>query len=160
VQILTSPPPDRRLIAAAIRHKSKPGLWLFRVLGVFLVLVALVDLLTSVSLAVFGIVLGLLSIFVVPPLLVSRAVGRCWRFFGTPGTFAITDRGVQRTDALTQHGYAWPALSGIEQLPGQLIFSLGKNGFLSMPTALLAPGELEHILATAAHHGVHVRLRR
>jgi hypothetical protein len=138
----------------------KPGLWLLRVLGLLVVLVVLVDLLTSMSLDVFGVALGLLTIFAVPPLLVSRAVGRCWRFFGTPGTFAITDRGVQRTDVLTQHGYAWPALSGIELLPGQLIFSLGKRGFLSMSTALLAPGELEHILAMAAHHGVHLRSRR
>jgi hypothetical protein len=160
VQILTSPPPDRRLIAAAIRHKSKPALWLLRLLGTLFVVVALVDLLTSVTFAVFWVVLGLLTIFAAPPLLVSRAVGRCWRFFGTLGTFAITDRGVQRTDALTQHGYTWPALSGIEQLPGQLIFSLGKSGFLSMPTASLASGELEHILAMAAHHGVHLRSRR
>jgi hypothetical protein len=160
VQIVTSPPPDRRLIAAAIRHKSKAGLWLLRSLGLLLVLISLVDLLTSVSLGVFGVVFGLLIIFAVPPLLVSRAVGRCWRFFGTPGTFAIAEWGVQRTDALTQHGYAWPALSGIEELPGQLILSLGKIGFLSMSTATLRPGELQHILAMAAHHGVHVRPRR
>jgi hypothetical protein len=38
VQITTSPPPDRRLIAAAIRHKSKPALWFLPGLGILLVL--------------------------------------------------------------------------------------------------------------------------
>ena len=47
VQIVTSPPPDRRLLAAAIRHKSRATLWLFRALGVVLLLMALLDLLIS-----------------------------------------------------------------------------------------------------------------
>jgi hypothetical protein len=40
VQITTSPPPDLRLIAAAIRHSSKPARWLLRGLGIPLVLAA------------------------------------------------------------------------------------------------------------------------
>jgi hypothetical protein len=157
VQIVTSPPPDRRLISAAIRHKSKAALWVVRGLGIALVLVAGVDLIGDPASGAFGVLVGLLLIFGVPPLLVSRAVTRCWRLFGTPGTFVIGDAGVERADALTRHGYAWPAFTGVEVLPGQLIFALGKTAFLPMSTAALLPGQQQHVLGLATHYGVPVR---
>jgi hypothetical protein len=65
---------------------------------------------------------------------------------------------VQRTDRLTQHSYAWPALSLVEELPGQLVFSIGTAGFLPMPTGVLLPGERERILAAAARYGVLIKV--
>ncbi|WP_213005070.1 hypothetical protein [Paractinoplanes toevensis] len=157
MQILTSPPPDRRLITAAVRSRSQPALWLIRGLGLLLALVALIDLATSDIFGVFGVSLGLLFAVGAPTLLVRRAVDRCWQFHGMPGTFAITDWGVQRSDALTQHGYSWPAVRGIDAAPEQLLFLIGKAGFMPMPTAALQPGEREQILATAAQRGITVR---
>jgi hypothetical protein len=40
VLIMTSPPSDRRLVAAAIRHKSRSGLWAFPLLGLPVVVVS------------------------------------------------------------------------------------------------------------------------
>ncbi|BFU44597.1 hypothetical protein [Krasilnikovia sp. MM14-A1004] len=157
--IVTSPPPDRRLIAAAVRHKSTGVLWMFRILGLLLVVISLVDLLTSGLSGVPGIVLGLLAVFGVPPWLVGRAVNRCWRIFGADGTFTLTDWGVQRDNPLTRIGYAWSLVKSVEELPGQLIFSLSTAGFLPLPTGTLAPGEREQILAMAAHQGVPVSAR-
>jgi hypothetical protein len=159
VQIMTSPPPDRQLVAAAIRHKSRGSLWVFRGMGFVLLLVALVELLANLSFDVVTIGFGLLIGVGGPPLIVRRAAARCWQQVGTPATFSIADRGVQRTDLLTQHSYAWPAVSSVEELPGQLLFSLGKTGFLPMPTGALLPGEREQILATAAQYGVRVGTR-
>jgi hypothetical protein len=76
--------------------------------------------------------------------------------FGAQATFTVDDWGVERVDALTRQGYAWAALSGVDRLPGQLVFSLGKAGFLPMATTALLPGELEQILAMAANNDVRV----
>lgn len=154
VQIVTSPPPDRGLVVAAVRYKSKRVLWLFRGLGLLLLLVVVIDSIGSGSPDVIGLVLSLLAIVGVPWLLVSRAAGRCWRLLGTSGTYTIDEWGVQRHSALTRHGYGWSALSGIDELPGQLIFTTGKAGFLPLSTAALLPGDRERILAMAADNGV------
>lgn len=156
IVIVTSPPPDRKLIAAAVRHKSWGLLWVVRGLGIVLVLVALVDTLIEVLPGAAGVVIGLLLIFAAPPWLVKRAVDRCWRVFGTQGAFEISDAGLHRTDELTRHGYAWPAFTTVEVLSGQLLFSVGKAGFMPMSTAELAPGQVEQVLELAAAHGVRV----
>lgn len=157
MQIVTSPAPDRGLIVAAVRYKSKAALWLFRGLGLLLLAVVLIGSVGSGSIDVLGVLLSLLAVVGVPWLLVNRAAGRCWRLFGDPGTYTVSAWGVQRASTLTQHGYAWAALSGIEEIPGQMLFVIGKTGFLPMSTAALLPGEREHILSTAAENGVPLR---
>jgi hypothetical protein len=159
VQIVTSPPTDRRLIVAAVRFKSKRALWLFRALGLLLLAAVLIDSIASRSVDVVGFLLSFLAIFAVPWLLVSRAAGRCWRLFETGGTYTIDDWGVRRHGPLTEHGCAWPALRGVEELPGQLIFTINHAGFMPMSTATLLPGEREHILAMATHHSVSLSLK-
>ncbi|MEV6343553.1 hypothetical protein [Actinoplanes sp. NPDC051851] len=154
MQIVTSPPPDRGLIVAAVRYKSKKALWLFRGLGLLLLSAVVIDSIAAGSPDVVGLLLSLLAIVGVPWLLVSRATSRCWRLFATSGTYTIDEWGVQRHSALTQHGYGWSALNGIDDLPGQLIFTTGKAGFLPMSTAALLDGDREHILAMAAQNGV------
>ncbi|WP_285560766.1 hypothetical protein [Actinoplanes regularis] len=154
MQIVTSPPPEHGLIVAAVRYKSKKALWLFRGLGLLLLMVVVIGSIASSSPDVVGLLLSMLAIFGVPWLLVSRAASRCWRLFGTSGTYTIDEWGVRRHSTLTQHGYAWSALSGIDELPGQLIFTTGKAGFLPMSTAALLPGDREHILAMAAQNNV------
>jgi hypothetical protein len=154
VQIVTSPPPDRGLIEAAVRYRSKRMLWGFRGLGLLLLAVVVIDSIAAGSPEVVGLLLSLLAIAGVPWLLVSRAVGRCWRVFGTSGTYSIDEWGVRRHSALMQYGYGWPALSRIDELPGQLIFTTGTAGFLPMSTAALLPGDRERILAMAARNGV------
>ena len=154
MSITTSPPPDRGLIVAAVRFKSRTAAWVFRGLGLVLLAVVLIDSIASRSVDVVGFVAGFLAVFGMPWLLVSRAADRCWRLLGTPGTFTVSDWGIQRSSSLTQHGYAWPTLRGIQEIPGQLIFTIKGAGFLPMSTAALQPGERELILATAAQHGV------
>jgi hypothetical protein len=154
VNIVTSPPPDRGLIVAAVRYKSKKVLRLFRGLGLLLLAVVVIDSIASGSPDVVGLLLSLLAIFGVPWLLVSRAASRCWRLFGTSGTYTIDEWGVRRHSTLTEHGYGWSALSGIDELPGQLIFNTGKAGFLPMSTAALLAGDREHVLAMASQNGV------
>jgi hypothetical protein len=154
VPIMTSPPPDRGLVAAAVRFHARAVSWLFQGLGLLLLAVVLVDSIASRSVDVVGFVGGFLAVFGVPWLLVKRATDRCWRLLGVPGTYTISDWGIQRSSALTQHGYAWPALRHVREMPGQMIFMSKSAGFLPMSTAALLPGEREHILATAAHHGV------
>jgi hypothetical protein len=162
VQIVTAPPPDRRLVAAAVRHKSKSSLWLFRILGAVLALVALLDLLLAAVDAEqggIGIVLGLSAAFAVPALLVRWSVSRCWPLLNDQGAYTISDWGIERTGTLTRLGYAWATLSGIDQLSGQLVFSVRRAGILPMSTAALAPGELEQTMAKAAEHGIRIRVR-
>ena len=160
--ILTSPLPDRRLLAAAVRRRSQPALWVMRSVGLFFALFGLLDFLLTGSCvtAVFEVAVGLLLALAVPAWLISRAAGRCWLVFGTPASYEIGDIGIQRTDLLTRYSYAWPAVSLVEDVPGQLIFSMGKRGFVAMPTSALIAGQLEHVLALAAGHGVQVHRRR
>jgi hypothetical protein len=160
VQIVTAANPDRALLAAAIRRQSRGSLWLLRAMGIALVLAAALDLLTGDTVpAAVGVLLGVLVAVAAPVWLVSRAVDRCWLLFGTPASFEISDIGVQRTDALTRHAYAWPAVKSVEELSGQVIFSVGP-GFVPMPTSALVAGQLEHVLGMAAFHGVPVQRQR
>lgn len=154
VQIVTSPTPDRGLVLAAVRSQARTVSWIFRGLGFLLLVVVLIDSVASRSVDVLGFAGGFLAVFGVPWLLVKRATDRCWRLLGVPGAYTISDWGVQRSSAVTQHGYAWSALRDIHELPGQLIFKSKTAGFLPMSTAALLPGEREHIIATAAHNGV------
>ncbi|MEU8660316.1 hypothetical protein [Actinoplanes philippinensis] len=152
--IMTSPQPNRELVIAAVRFQSRTVSWLFRVLGILLLVVVLIDSVTSRSVDVVGFLGGFLAVFGAPWLLVKRATDRCWRLLGTPGTYIISDWGIQRSSALTQHGYAWSALRHIQEMPGQMLFTSKSAGFLPMSTAALLPGERELILATATHNGV------
>ena len=160
--ILTSPTPDRKLLAAAVRRRSQAALWLMRSVGLFFILFGFLDAIltrTCVT-AAFEVTIGLGLVFAVPAWLVRRATARCWLVYGTPASYEIGDVGIQRTDLLTRHSYAWPAVSLVEDVPGQVIFLLGRIGFLAMPTSALIPEQIEHVLALAAGHGVQVhRLR-
>ncbi|GIE76503.1 hypothetical protein Aph02nite_24530 [Actinoplanes philippinensis] len=131
--------------------------WLLRGLGILLLVVVLIDSVASRSIDAAGFAGGFLAVFGVPWLLAKRASDRCWRLLGTPGTYTVSDWGIQRSSALAQHGYAWSALRHIHEIPGQMIFTSRSAGFLPMPTAALLPGEREHILATAARNGVGLR---
>lgn len=153
VQIVTTPPPDRRLIVAAVRFQTPRSMMWLRVLGPLLVALTLIDWFVSGSLRASGLVAGVVFA-VLPWLVVGRVVARCWQLYGTPGTYTISDWGVQRWNGLTQHSYAWAALQGIREIPGQLIFVVDRAGFMPMSMAALLPGEREQILGTAARNGV------
>ncbi|MFI1994847.1 hypothetical protein [Actinoplanes sp. NPDC020271] len=155
--IMTSPQPDRGLVAAAVRFQARTVLWLFRGLGLLLLVVVLIDSVASRSVDVAGFVGGFLAVFGAPWLMVKRATGRCWRLLGAPGTYTISDWGIQWSSALAQHGYAWSALRHVQEMPDQMIFTSKSAGFLPMSTAALLPGERERILATAAQNGVGIK---
>jgi hypothetical protein len=159
VQIVTTPPPDRQIMAIAIRTKSKKGIRNMRILGVLFVLLGVAEYFADqFPFAVALVVIGVLFTLVLPPVQVNQAVTRSWQMYGSPATYMISDGGLQRTDQFTSHGYAWPALIGLDVLPDVLVFSLSKIAMMPVPTTAMAPGERELVLALAAQHGVPVQM--
>jgi hypothetical protein len=102
-------------------------------------------------------VVGLLLAVLLPWYLVRRAVNRVWLRCDTPARFAVSENGIQRTDAVTHFSFAWAWFGRVDVLPGLLLFSRDSIDLLPIFTSALGPGEQQQILALAAGAGVAVR---
>ncbi|MEU4692116.1 YcxB family protein [Actinoplanes sp. NPDC023714] len=159
MQIQFTAGPDPVLIAAAVRRRLRRPVLLARCAGWAALLAAAFLLVTRDSLHPALLVAGVALAAGVPLVLLNRAARRAiWD--GRVTTFEISDAGVASADPRSCHSYAWAALKSVEELPGQLLFTLGDMRFLPVPTAGLTTAQIDQILDVAAAGGLAVsRLR-
>ena len=154
MQITARPTP--RLMAAAIRRSLHRHLMVARVAGWAAILLALLlDLFTPAGLSPSLLVIGVVLAVGVPMLLVNNGTKRALRVAHLT-TYEITDGGVAFSTVRSRHAYAWNALTGVDHLPGQLVFRRGRARFVPVPTAGLDAFQIHEVLRAAAAHGLPV----
>ena len=159
MQIQITAGPDPVLIAAAVRRGLRRPVLLARCAGWAALLAAAFLLVTTDDLHPALLAGGVALAAGVPLLLLNHAARRAIRS-GRMTTYEISDGGVASANPRSCHSYAWAALKSVEELPGQLLFTLGDLRFLPVPTAGLTTAQIDQILDVAAARGLVVRRLR
>jgi hypothetical protein len=127
MQIRLEVQPDRRRLAAAMRHVARRSLLSLKIVGVLVWLVALVYLaLGSRFMAVLHVVLGAFFLWAVPAILVRHWVRVGWQMYGIPTVWEFSDEGVHTRNELLDSTIKWAALNRVEPMPGQLLFKINR----------------------------------
>jgi hypothetical protein len=155
VQIQITAVSDPALIAAAARHGLRRRVLAARLAGWALLLLALLLLAVTGDLDPALLAGGVTLAVAVPVVLLNRTA-RSLRGSRLT-TYEISDSGVASSDAESRHAYAWRAFRSVEQLGGQLLFSMRGARFLPVPTAGLSATEIEQVLGAASAGGLQVR---
>jgi hypothetical protein len=148
--------PDRARLTAATRQASRSALLILRVAGVVFGVLAVVQLAVLgdvVTAAVFAVACVAL-VWLLPALLVRRAVGKSWQLLGVPSSWELRDDGVRHATALGETLIRWAAVTGVRQLPDQLVLRLGNGQFVPMPIGALTPGERDELFALLRERGL------
>ncbi|GAA2544584.1 hypothetical protein GCM10010435_11460 [Winogradskya consettensis] len=146
--------PDRRLLAAAVRHVSRSRIMLVRWVGGVVTAVGVVTfplLSGDVFLSVVDVVLGLFLAVGCPVIAVRRAVGVSERLVARPLTYTFTETGFTTMSDLATTNWSWAAVTGIDELRDQILIRVNKSQFVPIPTAGLSPEQLSD-LRTILHN--------
>ena len=150
--------PDPRLIAAALRHSLRRPVLLARVAGWAAIGLAVLHQVAGNGLDHTLLLLGVVLAVGIPTFLVNTGARQARRD-GQVTTYEITDGGVAFSSVSSRHAYAWNALTGLDHLPGQLVFRRGRARILHIPTAGLNAFQIHEVLQAAAAHGLRVNGR-
>ncbi|GGN81055.1 hypothetical protein GCM10010112_57090 [Actinoplanes lobatus] len=148
---------DPVLIAAATRRRLRRPVLMARLGGWLLLLAATLLLAVTGDLDPVLLAVGAGLAVLVPAVLLNGTV-RTFR----PGqltTYEITEGGVASSSPESRHAYAWRAFRSVDELSGQLLFSLRGARFVPVPTAGLSPGQIEQVLSAASAGGLRVHRR-
>ncbi|MEV0809765.1 YcxB family protein [Micromonospora sp. NPDC050200] len=130
--------PDRRRLTAALRRAHRRMLLLYRLCPLVLLLPALVDLLTGDPLDAVPWIAAAVTAALLSPLVVRALVRANWKMYGIPIRWTISDEGVRYANALSDGAVRWEALTGVESIPGQLLFRLSRYQVFPVPIDGLA----------------------
>jgi hypothetical protein len=143
----------RQSLAEAIRRVYRGRLLLIRVVGGLIVLGGV--LLTLTGDGWFGMVyvVGGLGIALLgPPVAVKKAVDASWRLASLVTTYTVSDTGVATRSVLADGMIAWPDVTAVDRLPGQLVLRMAGHRFLAVPV-----GDLPEDQRDAVDAAVHSR---
>ena len=146
--------PNPRLTAAALRHGLRRPVLLARVAGWAAIGLAVLDQTAGDGLHPTLLLLGVVLAVGIPVVLITTGTRRT--LGDGPTTYEITDGGVAFSTVRSRHAYAWNALTGVDHLPGQLVFRRGRARFVPVPTAGLDAFQIHEVLRAAAAHGLPV----
>ncbi|MDI6099011.1 YcxB family protein [Actinoplanes sp. NEAU-A12] len=155
MQIQITAVSDPALIAAAARHGLRRPVLTARLAGWAFLLLAVLLLVTTGDLDPALTATGAALAVLVPVVLLNRTAQSLRAARLT--TYEISEGGVASSDAVSRHAYAWRAFRSVEQLSGQLLFSMRGARFLPVPTAGLSAAEIEQVLGAASAGGLRVR---
>ncbi|WP_346540147.1 YcxB family protein [Micromonospora sp. DPT] len=125
--------PDRRHLTAALRRAYRRTLLLYRLCPVVLLLPALIELLFGDPLEALPWVAAAVTAVLLSPLVLRTLVRASWKMHGIPITWTISDEGVRCVNALSDSVVRWAALTGVEPIPGHLLFRLSRYQLFPMP---------------------------
>ncbi|WP_446213175.1 YcxB family protein [Micromonospora sp. IBSANI012] len=125
--------PDRRRLTAALRRAYRRTLLLYWLCPVALLLPALVDVLLGDPLEGVPWFAAAVTAVVLSPLILRALVRASWKMHGIPITWTISDEGVRCANALSDSVIRWEALTGVEPIPGQLLFRLSRHQVFPVP---------------------------
>ncbi|WP_435828155.1 YcxB family protein [Micromonospora purpureochromogenes] len=125
--------PDRRRLTAALRRAYRHTLLLYWLCPVVLLLPALVAVLLGDPLEALPWVAAAVTAAVLSPLVLRALVRASWKMHGIPITWTISDEGVRAANALSDGIVRWEALTGVEPIPGQLLFRLSRYQVFPVP---------------------------
>jgi hypothetical protein len=131
--------PDRRQITAAVRHVSRRRLWIVRLVGVAIALVGIAMLFADegIGAGLTYAALGVGWIIAMPLIALRKATGASMKIIGHPTAYRVDSDGVHQNSQIAATTFRWPLITGIEELPEQLLVRVGKVQFLPLPTASL-----------------------
>ncbi|MEU2611521.1 YcxB family protein [Micromonospora sp. NPDC007271] len=146
MHIRTEIQPDRRRLAAALRHAQRGQLLIFRVGGVIFWLLALIYLVLGAGArAALHVVGGAVIFWAAPAFLTWLGVRASWRIYGIPTVWEFTDDGVHTHNELLDSTIRWAALNRVVPIPGQLLFKINLFQVFPVPITGLASDDL-HVL--------------
>jgi hypothetical protein len=131
--------PDRRQITAAVRHVSHRRLWIVRLVGVAIALIGIAMLFADegIGAGLTFAALGVFWIIAMPLIALRKATGASMKIIGHPTAYRVDADGVHQNSQIAATTFRWPLITGIEELPEQLLVRLGKVQFLPLPTTSL-----------------------
>ncbi|PZF89780.1 hypothetical protein C1I99_25125 [Micromonospora deserti] len=147
-------PPDRRLLAVALRHAFRRTLRLLVVCGFLLLLPATVDLLADRPVRVAGWVVAALVFWLSPRFVVRGAVENNWKTYGVPIAWQLSDEGLRMSTRLMESLLRWEALETVELIPGQLLFRVNRQQVVPVPIAGLSPHDRDALLGFLGGRGL------
>ncbi|MEH0825699.1 YcxB family protein [Micromonospora sp. CPCC 205739] len=125
--------PDRRRLTDALRSAYRRTLLLYWLCPVLLLLPALTTVLTGDALRAVPWIAAAVVAALLSPLVLRTLVRASWKMYGIPITWTISDEGVRYANALSDGTVRWAALTGVEPIPGQLLFRLSRYQVFPMP---------------------------
>jgi hypothetical protein len=144
--------PDAKLISAALRHGLRRTLLTARLAGWAAIgLSLLLGNPVNVPFLIVGVTLSL----GIPLLLINNGVRQALRDAHLT-TYEISEEGVASSSLESRHAYAWTSFTRVAKLPGQLVFTRGRE-FLPVPTAGVSQLDIELILRSAAGAGLEIQ---
>ncbi|MBY8870270.1 YcxB family protein [Micromonospora sp. PLK6-60] len=155
MRIRTEVQPDRRRLAAALRHAQRRLILAIRAGGVIFWLLALIYLaLGAEARAVLHAVGGAVIFWAVPAFLIWLGGWASWRIYGIPTGWEFTDDGVHAHNELMDSTIRWPALNRVTPIPGQLLFTINWFQVVPVPTTDMAPEDLRTLVRFLRDRGL------
>jgi hypothetical protein len=153
--VFTAQPTERQFRDAS-RLINRQGFWFLRALGLALlgfgVLMLLFDGPEDRTLGIVLLVMGLFVGLAGPGLVVRKATRVNLKALGKPISYRIDADGVWSASDLTEGIFRWPAVTGIDQVPGMAMVRVGRSQYVPVPFDGLPPETAAELLAYMRAH--------
>ena len=136
------------MITAAVRHVSRPSLWILYGFGVAVAVFGAGTIVTGdVATGAVFVVVGVAWTLVMPAYSVRKAVRRCLKLIGHRTAYRVDDEGVAQNNAMAASTFRWPMIIRVDELPGQVLLGVGKAQFVPLPTTSMPPARRAAMVA-------------
>jgi hypothetical protein len=140
--------PDREMITTAVRHVSRPSLWILYGFGIAVALFGAGTIVAGdVGTGVVFIVVGVAWTLVMPAYAIRKAVRRCMKLIGHRTAYRVDDEGVAQNNAMAASIFRWPMIIRVDELPGQVVLRVGKAQFVPLPTTSMSGAQRAAMVA-------------